>query len=89
MAGILSRLEDLITEFQETGWTTTLEKRLTTRWVHNGQSVNVQGHPGQFTVVGLDEGGYLKATGVDGKVLSLEPDGNSFDMLKGLIHRKT
>lgn len=36
-------------------------------------------------IIGVDEYGFLKVKLVDGKVETVQPDGNSFDMLKGLI----
>lgn len=36
-------------------------------------------------VVGLDQDGYLQVYSKEQGVVSLEPDGNSFDMLKNLI----
>ena len=41
------------------------------------------------TIVGIDEFGFLRARRHDnGDVLSLHPDGNSFDIMKGLIAPK-
>lgn len=36
---------------------------------------------------GIDENGYLRAIGPSGEI-SLRPDGNTFDMMKGLITPK-
>lgn len=36
-------------------------------------------------IIGIDEYGFLKVKLVDGTVETVQPDGNSFDMLKGLI----
>lgn len=36
-------------------------------------------------VVGLDQNGFLKVYSKEQGVVSLEPDGNSFDMLKNLV----
>ena len=42
------------------------------------------------TITGIDEYGFL--VGVDtttGEVVTIQPDGNSFDMMKGLVYAKT
>ena len=39
-------------------------------------------------VTGIDEYGFLRVVTADGKVISLQPDGNTFDILKGLIATK-
>lgn len=36
-------------------------------------------------VIGIDEYGYLRVRLLDGSLEVVQPDGNSFDMLKGLI----
>lgn len=36
-------------------------------------------------VVGLDQNGFLKVHNKEQGVVSVEPDGNSFDMLKNLV----
>ena len=40
------------------------------------------------TVVGLSENGYLKGCDDNGTVFALHPDGNSLDMMHGLVRRK-
>lgn len=39
----------------------------------------------QVDVVGLDHNGFLQVYSEERGLVSLEPDGNSFDMLKNLI----
>lgn len=40
-------------------------------------------------IQGLDENGYLKVKGkLDGRIFSLRDDGNTFDLMQGLIHLK-
>ena len=39
-------------------------------------------------VTGIDEYGFLRVATANGKIISLQPDGNSFDILKGLIATK-
>jgi hypothetical protein len=44
----------------------------------------------QIEIRGLDEDGYLKGRTTDGtnRTISLQPDGNTFDMMKNLISVK-
>ncbi|XP_055701269.1 biotin--protein ligase isoform X2 [Phlebotomus papatasi] len=57
-------------------------------WLHSGVEVGIVDEKGDqrtAKVIGIDEYGYLKVQ-TDGKrAESVHPDGNSFDMLKGLI----
>lgn len=39
-------------------------------------------------IVGIDNHGYLKVQDASGANESVQPDGNSFDMMKGLIYPK-
>ncbi|KAF5283108.1 hypothetical protein FQA39_LY17415 [Lamprigera yunnana] len=61
-------------------------------WLHSGAEISVHTSKGQScgaTVIGIDEYGFLKVRLSDGTISSVQPDGNSFDMLKGLITPKT
>lgn len=40
------------------------------------------------TIIGLDDHGFLRVRSEDGEILDVRPDGNSFDMLAGLIAPK-
>lgn len=42
----------------------------------------------QVTILGIDEFGFLKVREASGKVFTVHPDGNSFDMMEGLIAPK-
>lgn len=56
-------------------------------WLHQDQPVQVQNETGAIKsgiISGIDDYGYLKVAVGDQK-LSVHPDGNSFDMLRGLI----
>ena len=63
--------------------------RYYTSWLHTNQIVNVRDNTGKETrarIQGLDRMGYLEAKSLDSdSIISLQPDGNSFDMLKNLI----
>lgn len=39
-------------------------------------------------ITGVDNYGFLEAHLVDGTMITLQPDGNSFDMMEGLIYSK-
>ncbi|KAJ2058728.1 biotin holocarboxylase synthetase [Coemansia sp. S2] len=61
-------------------------------WLHTGQTVTLvdQGHE-RAKITGLcPTAGLLQVRSIDnpGRVYNLQPDGNSFDMLQGLISRK-
>ncbi|KAF5284152.1 hypothetical protein FQR65_LT00152 [Abscondita terminalis] len=61
-------------------------------WLHSGAEISVNTSDGRTcsaTIIGIDEYGYLKVRSSDGTVSSVQPDGNSFDMMKGLIAPKT
>ncbi|CAB4422288.1 unnamed protein product [Rhizophagus irregularis] len=64
------------------------------RWLHTDQVVNLETHDNQKAhIIGINEFGYLKASTIsDGvnleEIITLEPGGNSFDMMKGMITRK-
>ena len=56
-------------------------------WLHSNQSVILRSEDGctrQGRVISLDPDGFLLVD-VEGKKLQVHPDGNSFDMLQGLI----
>ncbi|GLV38483.1 Holocarboxylase synthetase [Carabus blaptoides fortunei] len=60
-------------------------------WLHSGAEITVQTSDGatrDVTVSGIDQYGYLTVTSKDGITSSVEPDGNTFDMMEGLIAPK-
>ena len=46
-----------------------------------------RGHE-EVVIVGIDEYGYLRVQCKNRQELSLQPDGNTFDIMKGLIAMK-
>uniref|UniRef100_A0A1L8E040 Putative biotin holocarboxylase synthetase/biotin-protein ligase n=1 Tax=Nyssomyia neivai TaxID=330878 RepID=A0A1L8E040_9DIPT len=57
-------------------------------WLHSGVDVEIVDDKGDHRsakVMGIDEYGYLKVQTAGRRAESVQPDGNSFDMLKGLI----
>lgn len=51
--------------------------------------VFVESQGQDMQIVGLDSQGYLKVKSADGALCSLQPDGNSFDMMRNLIYIKS
>lgn len=61
-------------------------------WLHGGSLVDIVGPDGtsqRVTIVGIDEFGFLRVQGNDNSEFTVQPDGNSFDMLAGLIAPKS
>ncbi|KOC60318.1 Biotin--protein ligase [Habropoda laboriosa] len=57
-------------------------------WVHTDVNVKVLSASGvsqNAKILGIDDFGYLRVRGEDGKIFTVHPDGNTFDCLKGLI----
>ncbi|XP_041089099.1 biotin--protein ligase [Polyodon spathula] len=81
-------LESLIDAFQEKGVAGVLPLYYK-RWVHSGTQVRLWSEQGpQACVVGLDDCGFLQVESEEQGVVSVQPDGNSFDMLRNLIVTK-
>ena len=43
----------------------------------------------EANILGIDDFGYLQVQARDGAIISLQPDGNSFDMMTNMIRIKT
>ena len=58
--------------------------------VYSNATVELSGYPGveSATITGINEHGYLRVKTTSNKYLSLGPDGNTFDIMKGLITMK-
>lgn len=60
-------------------------------WIHYGETVTItslQGATKEVKILGIDDYGYLRVREEDGSISTVHPDGNSFDLLKGLITPK-
>ena len=62
-------------------------------WLHSDQQIRILGKDNTevaVTIVGIDEFGFLKVRDDDDddKEFSVMDDGNSFDMMKGLVNPK-
>ncbi|XP_068600959.1 biotin--protein ligase [Brachionichthys hirsutus] len=88
IARTVNCLEALISSFQRGGPDTVLPTYYK-RWLHSGTRVRLWSEDGpEAEVVGLDYNGFLEVYTKEQGVVSLEPDGNSFDMLKNLVVMK-
>lgn len=55
-------------------------------FIFSGQQVRLGSTEGpQVSIVGLDDSGFLQVHQKGGEVVTVHPDGNSFDMLRNLI----
>ncbi|KAJ3300654.1 biotin holocarboxylase synthetase [Borealophlyctis nickersoniae] len=97
LAHILATFEDMYNEFvaatSDGRYKFAFEpflERYYSRWLHSDQLVTLQDADNALArIVGLDSSGLLKAVEEGGgREYLLQPDGNSFDMMKGLISRK-
>lgn len=92
LAEVFNRLERLVDSYEAKGAAAFLEAYYEV-WIHSGQSVTVRSggeeeeEPG--VVEGVDEFGFLLVrVSSTGQVAAVQPDGNSFDMMRGLIFPK-
>ncbi|XP_077621622.1 biotin--protein ligase [Crocuta crocuta] len=85
IARTVTALEKLIGTFQDKGPDGVLPLYYK-YWVHSGQRVRLGGLEGpEVWIVGLDNSGFLQVHQEGGEVMTVHPDGNSFDMLRNLI----
>ncbi|XP_045896801.1 biotin--protein ligase-like [Micropterus dolomieu] len=85
IARTVSCLEALISSFQQGGPDAVLPIYYK-RWLHSGTQVRLWSEDGlEAEVVGLDCNGFLQVHSKEQGVVSVEPDGNSFDMLRNLV----
>ncbi|GAB1300454.1 Biotin--protein ligase [Apodemus speciosus] len=85
IARAVTVLEKLIDRFQDQGPDGVLPLYYK-YWVHSGQQVRLGSSEGpQVSIVGLDDSGFLQVHQEGGGVVTVHPDGNSFDMLRNLI----
>ncbi|KAL8190537.1 UNVERIFIED_CONTAM: hypothetical protein K2H54_055445 [Gekko kuhli] len=78
-------LEKLINTFQEKGPNGVLPLYYK-YWIHSGKQVRLKNDAGPLAwIVGIDDSGFLQVQEEGKDVLTVHPDGNSFDMLRNLI----
>uniref|UniRef100_A0A1A9VB40 BPL/LPL catalytic domain-containing protein n=1 Tax=Glossina austeni TaxID=7395 RepID=A0A1A9VB40_GLOAU len=90
LALIFNEIERLL-ELVKDGDFETFYKLYYSLWLHSDQIVSIcdeKGSKKEARVMGIDDSGYLKVKLTNGVLETVYPDGNSFDMLKGLIMRK-
>ncbi|RIA92468.1 hypothetical protein C1645_691658, partial [Glomus cerebriforme] len=96
LAAILVKFESFYNDFcsRENGFESFLDIYYK-RWLHKDQIVNLESHGNRKArIIGINEFGFLKANAISDngnleEIITLEPDGNSFDMMKGMISRKS
>lgn len=94
LAHILPRFEAFWAHFEREGSFAGLSELYTRRWLHSDKVVTIQESGQQVRIVGLTpEYGLLRTVSVDSpagapQYIDLEPDGNSFDMMQGLLKVK-
>lgn len=97
LAAVFNKLEMLIDQVAGGGTDRVLDL-YHNHWLHSGAVVTVRPSTGlhcdtfQAHVVGVDEYGFLRVVRRDrdgASPLTVHPDGNSFDMLNGLVVPKT
>ncbi|VDK70585.1 unnamed protein product, partial [Onchocerca ochengi] len=58
-------------------------------WLHSREEVTLSDTKEKVVILGLDQHGFLKVRSCQsGKIMVVHPDGNTFDMMKGLISAK-
>lgn len=91
LADLFTRIHDMINEFIESDYnfSKVFSQRYYNCWLHNGQQVALAEYKNmRGTITGINNEGFLSVRGENNVIYSLQPDGNSFDMMKGLILRK-
>ncbi|XP_035896454.1 biotin--protein ligase isoform X2 [Anopheles stephensi] len=85
---IFNKLEELYDRVQSEG-IEVLQQEYYRHWLHQDAEISMIGTEGeslQGTIVGIDEYGFLLVKKQpSGETVSVHPDGNSFDMMQGLI----
>ncbi|XP_074070038.1 biotin--protein ligase isoform X2 [Macrotis lagotis] len=89
IARTITVLERLIYTFQEKGPNAVLPLYYK-YWMHSGQQVCLGSDEGPMVwIVGIDDSGFLQVHQEGEDVVTVHPDGNSFDMLRNLIIPKS
>lgn len=89
LACTLNCLEELLRQYERKGLAD-IEQLYYRYWLHSGSIVQLANHHGEEAeVLGIDEYGFLHVRGRgSGAELRLQPDGNTFDLMSGLIAMK-
>ncbi|XP_069492198.1 biotin--protein ligase isoform X2 [Ambystoma mexicanum] len=85
IARTVTKLEGLIDIFQDKGPNGVLPLYYQ-HWIHSGKQVRLGHESGPLAwIVGVDDSGFLQVLPEGQDVVTVHPDGNSFDMMKNLI----
>ncbi|XP_078513001.1 biotin--protein ligase isoform X3 [Lissotriton helveticus] len=85
IARTVTKLEGLVDMFQDKGPEGVFSLYYK-HWVHSGKQVRLGSEAGPLaTIVGVDDSGFLQVRQEGQGIVTVHPDGNSFDMLKNLI----
>ncbi|CAB3238450.1 unnamed protein product [Arctia plantaginis] len=91
LARYASQLERIIDNLNTDGGVDAFLEQYYEYWLHDNESIRIQNEatssPVEGTISGLDEAGWLVVRTESGDV-RVEPDGNSFDIMNGLIAPK-
>ena len=92
LARVFNTIEDILVKCSS-GQYSELETRYYKYWLHTHQQIRVQTGDDETgvsdaRVVGIDEFGFLRVEDCDGQEYSVMDDGNSFDMMQGLVRPK-
>ncbi|KAI9139717.1 hypothetical protein BKA69DRAFT_1083851 [Paraphysoderma sedebokerense] len=92
LALVVSKFDELLNEcIALDGFKDSLLEEYYKYWLHSNQSVVLETHDNHpAKIIGIDSSGYLvaRSTVNHGEIFHLSPDGNGFDMMRGLIVRK-
>uniref|UniRef100_A0A0A9YRX0 Biotin--protein ligase n=4 Tax=Lygus hesperus TaxID=30085 RepID=A0A0A9YRX0_LYGHE len=89
-SGVFNKMEQIINIFNE-GRTDEFYRSYYQYWLHSDAEVKVTNEDKSTQLVkitGIDEFGFLTAETAKGVTITVQPDGNSFDMMAGLISPK-
>ncbi|CAN2387560.1 Holocarboxylase synthetase (biotin-(proprionyl-CoA-carboxylase (ATP-hydrolysing)) ligase) [Pristimantis euphronides] len=85
IARSVTALEKLIAIFQNEGPSGVLPTYYK-YWLHSGQEIRLGGEDGPLACIdGVDDSGFLRVRPEGKDLVSVQPDGNSFDMTRNLI----
>lgn len=90
LAVVFNQLEELI-DSASSGQLNKVLELYHQHWLHSGTSVTVRTDSEENVsaeVLGVDEFGFLRVQPLKGPSIIVHPDGNSFDMLNGLVTPK-
>lgn len=94
LALILARFEAFWAQFESEQSFSSFAPLYTARWLHSDKEVGIQETGQRVKIVGLTpDQGLLRTVNLDHpgplpEFIDLQPDGNSFDMMQGLLKAK-